>query len=170
MQNRDKIPENIEKYVRIEVIINVLNITRLSDARNTSVQVSDIALFNLEDSFEDIHRVIKDETYAEKIAYKDNENKPINVSELLRLLYAFNIKKYPDDSMAPIQSYFGKAQVFKRYKEAYNTGFYKALTKELPVLVKLYDYIEQELANKYNEYKKSLGFSHPHSLPCLPTG
>lgn len=170
MQNRDKIPENIEKYVRIEVIINVLNITRLSDARNTSVQVSDIALFNLEDSFEDIHRVIKDEPYAEKIAYKDNENKPINVSELLRLLYAFNIKKYPDDSMAPIQSYFGKAQVFKRYKEAYNTGFYKALTKELPVLVKLYDYIEQDLANKYNEYKKSLGFSHPHSLPCLPTG
>ena len=66
MQNRDKIPENIEKYVRIEVIINVLNITRLSDARNTSVQVSDIALFNLEDSFEDIHRVIKDETYAAK--------------------------------------------------------------------------------------------------------
>ena len=64
--------------------------------------------------------------------------------------------------MAPIQSYFGKAQVFKRYKEAYNTGFYKALTKELPVLVKLYDYIEQDLANKYNEYKKSLGFSHPH--------
>lgn len=60
--------------------------------------------------------------------------------------------------MAPIQSYFGKAQVFKRYKEAYNTGFYKALTKELPVLVKLYDYIEQDLANKYNEYKKSLGF------------
>ena len=92
MQNRDKIPENIEKYVRIEVIINVLNITRLSDARNTSVQVSDIALFNLEDSFEDIHRVIKDETYAEKIAYKDNENKPINVLELLRLLYAFDIK------------------------------------------------------------------------------
>lgn len=162
MQNRDKIPENIEKYVRIEVIINVLNITRLSDARNTSVQVSDIALFNLEDSFEDIHRVIKDETYAEKIAYKDNENKPINVSELLRLLYAFDIKKYPDDSMAPIQSYSGKAQVFKRYKEAYNAGFYKTLTKELPVLVKLYDYIEQDLANKYNEYKKSLGFSHPH--------
>lgn len=125
MQNRDKIPENIEKYVRIEVIINVLNITRLSDARNTSVQVSDIALFNLEDSFEEIHRVIKDETYAEKIAYKDNENKPINVSELLRLLYAFDIKKYPDDSMAPIQSYSGKAQVFKRYKEPTIPAFIK---------------------------------------------
>lgn len=162
MQNRNKIPEDIEKYVRIEVITNVLNITRLSDARNTSVQVSDIALFNLEDSFEDIHEAIKNESYADKIAYKDNENKPINVSELLRLLYAFDIKKYPDDSMAPIQSYSGKAQVFKRYKEAYNTGFYKALTKELPSLVKLYDCIEQELGNKYNEYKKALGFTQPH--------
>ena len=26
------------------------------------------------------------------------------------------------------------------------------------------------VVHKYNEYKKSLGFSHPHSLPCLPTG
>ena len=35
MQNRDRIPEDIEKYVRMEVITNVINITRLSDARNT---------------------------------------------------------------------------------------------------------------------------------------
>lgn len=61
MQNRDKIPEDIEKYVRVEVITNVINITRLSDARNTSVQVSDLALFNLEDSFEDVRDAIKNE-------------------------------------------------------------------------------------------------------------
>lgn len=113
IQNRDRIPQDIEKYVRIEVITNVINITRLSDARNTSVQVSDIALFNLEDSFEDIREAIKNESYASSIAYKDNENKPINISELLRLMYAFDIQKYPDDKAAPIQSYSGKAQVFK---------------------------------------------------------
>lgn len=161
MQNRDKIPKDIEKYVRVEVITNVINITRLSDARNTSVQVSDIALFNLEDSFEDVRKEIKNEPYADHIAYKDNENKPINVSELLRLMYAFDIEKYPDDNMAPIQSYSGKAQVFKRYKDAYDTPFYKALTKQLPVLVKLYDLIETELPVKYNEYKKKLGVAIP---------
>lgn len=161
MQNRDKIPKDIEKYVRVEVITNVINITRLSDARNTSVQVSDIALFNLEDSFEDVRKAIKNEPYADHIAYKDNENKPINVSELLRLMYALDIEKYPDDNMAPIQSYSGKAQVFKRYKDAYDTPFYKALTKQLPVLVKLYDLIETELPVKYNEYKKKLGVAIP---------
>ena len=161
MQNRDNIPEDIEKYVRIEVITNVINITRLADARNTSIQVSDIALFNLEDSFEDIRDAIKNEVYADYVAYKDNENKPINISELLRLMYAFDIIKYPDDVLAPIQSYSGKAQVFKRYKDAYNTPFYKSLTKQLPKLVKLYDVIEKELPEKYNEYKKNLGVASP---------
>ena len=123
--------------------------------------MSDIALFNLEDSFEDIRDAIKNEVYADYVAYKDNENKPINISELLRLMYAFDIIKYPDDVLAPIQSYSGKAQVFKRYKDAYNTPFYKSLTKQLPKLVKLYDVIEKELPEKYNEYKKNLGVASP---------
>ena len=162
MENRKYIPADLEKYVRIEVITNVMNITRLSDARNTSVQVSDIALFNLEDSFEDVRNAIKDEPYANDIAYKDNENKPLNIAELLRLMYAFDIKKYPDDNFAPIQSYSGKAQVFKRYKECYDTPFYRSLTTQLPILVKLYDTIETEIGSKYNEYKKMLGYSSPH--------
>lgn len=161
MENRDKIPQDIEKYVRVEVITNVINITRLSDARNTSVQVSDLALFNLEESFEDVKYAIKNEPYAQNIAYKDNENKPINISELLRLMYAFDIAKYPDDVAAPIQSYSGKAQVFKRYKDAYDTVFYKELTKQLPTLVKLYDVIEREIGAKYCEYRKNSGVARP---------
>lgn len=161
IQNRDKIPKDIEKYVRMEVITNVVNITRLSDARNTSVQVSDIALFNLEDNFEDVRRAIQEQSYADKIAYKDNENKPISISELLRLMYAFDVEKYPDDNIAPIQSYSGKAQVFKRYKGAFKSVFYKSLTKQLPKLVDLYDLIEREVEDKYVEYKKNLGVSIP---------
>ena len=95
------------------------------------------------------------------IAYKDNENKPINISELLRLMYAFDIDRYPDDSAAPVQSYSGKAQVFKRYKQAFESPFYKSLTKQLPLLVELYDVIERELPEKYKEYKKAQGVANP---------
>lgn len=159
MEMRDTIPNDINKYVRVEVITNVQNITRLSDARNTSAQVSDIALFNLDDNFEHIKKAIVGQPYENKIAYKDNENKPINVSELLRLLYAFDIEKYPNDTAAPVQCYSGKAQVFKRYKEAFDTPFYKTLTKQLPLLVNLFDRIEYELKEKYCEYKEKLGTS-----------
>lgn len=161
MQNRDKIPVGLRKFVRIEVIANVQNITRLSDARNTSIQVSDMALFNLDDKFDGVKRAISGQPYADKIAYKDNENKPIHISELLRLMYAFDIDKYPDDSAAPVQSYSGKAQVFKRYKEASETPLYQAMTNEIPLLVELYDTIERELPEKYKDYKKGQGISNP---------
>lgn len=161
MRKRDEIPENVRKYVRIEVITNVQNITRLSDARNTSIQVSDLALFNLDDKFDNVKSAIAGQTYADLIAYKDNENKPINISELLRLMYAFDIDRYPDDNAAPVQSYSGKAQVFKRYKQAFESPFYKSLTKQLPLLVELYDVIERELPEKYKEYKKAQGVANP---------
>lgn len=161
MKKRDEIPEGIHKFVRVEVITNVQNITRLSDARNTSVQVSDMALFNLDDKFENVKKAILGQPYADQIAYKDNEDKPIHVSELLRLLYAFDIDKYPDDNAAPVQSYSGKAQVFKRYKEAFETPFYLSLTKQLPLLMELYDIIERELPEKYKDYKQAMGVAKP---------
>lgn len=161
MEERENIPSDLKKYVRIEVITNVQNITRLSDARNTSVQVSDVALFNLDDKFDNIKEAIADQEYAEKIAYKDNEDKEIHVYELLRLMFALDKDKYPDDTAAPIQSYSGKAQVFKRYKAAYDTGFYRSLVTFLPTLVSLFDTIELEMPEKYKEYKNKVGIANP---------
>ena len=161
MKRRSMIPEGIDKFVRVEVITNVQNISRLSDARNTSQQVSDIALFNLDDNFASIKSAILGMPYASSIAYKDNEDKPIHVSELLRLLYAFDIDRFPDDTAAPIQSYSGKTQVFKRYKQAFETDFYRAMTRELPKMVELYDRIEADLPEKYREYKRQMGIARP---------
>ena len=161
MMKRDAIPADIHKFVRVEVITNVQTVTRLSDARNTSLQVSDMALFNLDDKFENVKKAILGQPYANQIAYKDNEDKPIHVSELLRLIYAFDIEKYPDDNAAPVQSYSGKTQVFKRYRDAFETPLYKALVEQLPLLVKLYDTIERELPEKYKNYKKAMGVSTP---------
>lgn len=161
IENRKKISNDQKKYVRVEVITNVQNITRLSDARNTSVQVSDIALFNLDDKFDNIKNAISKEVYANKIAYKDNEDKELHVYELLRLMYALDKDKYPDDTAAPIQSYSGKAQVFKRYKSAYDTPFYRSLVTHLPTLVQLFDTIEQELPERYTEYKHNSGTTNP---------
>lgn len=76
-------------------------------------------------------------------------------------MYAFDIDKYPDDNTAPVQSYSGKAQVFKRYKQAFETPFYKSLTQQIPMLVELYDIIELELPEKYKEYKKFQGVANP---------
>ena len=52
IDNRDKVPADVEKFVRLEVIVGEkLDVSGLADARNTSAQVSDIALFELDDKF-----------------------------------------------------------------------------------------------------------------------
>lgn len=156
IQNRHKVPEDLNKYVRLEVVVGEsLDITALADARNTSAQVSDIALFELDDKFEVVKEAIKDELYADKVAYKDNDNKEIPIAELLKLMFMFNIERYPDDSSAPVPAYSAKAAVFRDYRKQLDSGnsIYNPLSDHLPLLVELYEKIQQELPGKYNEFK-----------------
>lgn len=135
----------------------------MADARNTSVEVNQIALFELDDKFDFIKNAIDDQPYKDNVAFKDNDNKPIPVVDLLRLMFAFNIKRYPDDSQPPIASYSGKSTVFKDYKSEYDDpdNIYKKLAPELPKLIELYEKIESELGHKHIEYKVADGIKNP---------
>lgn len=160
IQNRDKLPEKFDKYVKLEIIMGEnLDVLALADARNTSAQVSDIALFELDSKFEIVKNAIKNESYHDDVAFKDFDNKRIPVVELLKLMFGFNIKRYPDDSGAPVSAYSGKAVVFKDYKAEYETAdnIYEKLVDILPKLVELYEKIQEELPEKYMEYKREEG-------------
>lgn len=160
MLERNNSPKDIKKYVKLEIIVgNQLDVSELADARNTSIQVSDIALFELDDKFGFIKDALKNESYANDIAYKDNDNKRIPVADLLKLLFAFNIQRFPNDSQAPVSAYSGKAAVFKDFKKQYETSpnIYRLLAPELPKLVELYEIIQKEISLKYQTYKEKEG-------------
>lgn len=155
IEHRENIPDDLNKFVRLEIITGKnLTVSRISDARNTSAQVSDIALYELDDKFDFVKNEILNEPYSNDVAYKDNESKRLPVVELLKLLYAFNVFKFPDGNSAPTQAYSSKAAVFKAIKDDIdnnNGENYSNLSKLLPRLVKLYDKIELDLKNKYKE-------------------
>lgn len=167
-QRRDQIPEDMNKFVKLEIFVGAnLDVAALSDARNTSVQVSDIALFNLEDRFDFIKAGVANEPYGKDVAYKDNEDKRIPIADLLRLMYAFNIARFPDDTSVPVAAYSGKANVFKDYRYEWDKhsennkptadNIYYRLLPLVPSLVNLYETIELEMVEKYKEYKKMNG-------------
>lgn len=166
IQNRDVLPKDVHKYVKLEIIISdELDVSALADARNTSAQVSDIALFELDDKFEFVKNAISNEIYANDVAYKDNDDKRIPIIELLKLMFAFNVKKYPDDSGAPVAAYSGKAAVFKDYRNEYDKensedeepNIYIELAKQIPKLVKLYELIQTDMPEKYKQFKQDDG-------------
>ena len=160
IEHRDALGEEIDKFVRLEIIVGEdLDVTALADARNTSAQVSDIALFELDDKFDFIKKAVESQPYKDEIAFKDNENKPIPIVELLKLMFTFNIKRYPDDSSAPTPAYSAKASVFKDFRKELETdnNIYVKLAPELPKLVELYELIQKEMPQKYNEFKAENG-------------
>lgn len=157
---RDRMADDVNKYVRVEVLVgDSLDATGLADARNTSAQVSDIALFELDDKFDMIKDAIANESYANDIAFKDNEDKRIPVAELLRLMFAYNINRFPDDANAPVSAYSSKAAVFKDYSKNFgpDNNIYLSVAKQLPTLVALYEKIESELPMKYQAFKNESG-------------
>ncbi len=166
IEHRNELSEDVRKYVKLEIIISdELDVSALADARNTSAQVSDIALFELDDKFEFVKNAIGNEIYANDVAYKDNDDKRIPVIELLKLMFAFNVKKYPDDSGAPVAAYSGKAAVFKDYRNEYDKkdgedeepNIYIELAKQIPKLVELYELIQTDMPEKYRQFKQDDG-------------
>lgn len=165
IENREKLNASINKFVKLEIVIgDALDVSGLADARNTSAQVSDIALFELDDKFDFIKNSIRNTPYKNDVAYKDNDNKSIRIGELIKLLFAFNIKRFPDDGTAPVSAYSGKAAVFRDYKKEFDESkkekipnIYEQLAPQLPKLIELYENIEKDIPKKYQEYKNENG-------------
>lgn len=157
IENRDALDDDINKFVKLEILVGEsLDASGLADARNTSVQVSDIALFELDDKFDIIKSELDRSSFGADIAYKDNDNKRVPIAEIIRLLFAYNINRFSDDTNVPTTAYSSKAAVFKDYKNNYDqpNNIYKASAKHILKLVELYETIEKETSVKYQEYKK----------------
>lgn len=155
MTARNDLSEEIDKFVKLEVIVGEdLTVSRIADARNTSASVSDVALYELDDKFDFIKESIKNEPYATDVAVKDNSKERLQIIELLKLLFSYNVFKFKDANDTPTQAYSSKAAVFKDVKKDLdnNTNYYHRLSVLLPDLVHLYDEIESEFAAKYLEY------------------
>lgn len=124
----------------------------------------------LEDRFDFIKKAIADQPYGDSIAYKDNDSeKTTSVSELLKLMYAFNIDRFSDASVVPIASYTGKAAVFKDYRKEWDDhhtddgvnpsedNIYLQLSQLLPTFVSLYETIQEDMPKKFKDYKTETG-------------
>ncbi|HBZ83216.1 MULTISPECIES: AIPR family protein [Brevibacillus] len=164
IDNRDSMDKNNNQYVKLEILTGIEDIFEdVAAARNTSVQVQDKAIAELKNKFEMIKQAIINEPFSNNIAYKENEDKDIDVADILTVLYMFNIEKYPDRDKMPTTSFSGKQACIKAYTEAYdknedndqeNNPYYKMRTIMVD-LFKLYDLIETSMAKKYRQVNAS---------------
>lgn len=145
-----------QQFVKIEILTGVEDIFQsLAAARNTSVQVQDKSIAELEDRFDIIKNALKDEPYMNRVFFKENDSGEIDVADLLAILMMFNINRFPDREAFPTISYSGKKRCIDLYiqdhKEFGESGQnpYVKMKNIMPDIFRLYDTIEQSMNTFY---------------------
>lgn len=162
LQNRDQLDAG-QQYVKLEILTGIEGIFQsLAAARNTSVQVQDKSIAELEDRFDIIKNTLASESYITNVFFKENDSGDIDVADMLALLNMFNIDRYSGMTAFPINSYSSKKKCIdlyiadhKQHGEA-DTNPYIKMTSIMADIFKLYDAIEVGM-NKFYRQKNPSG-------------
>lgn len=143
-------------HVRLEILEGFSDpedVVDIVEARNTSTQVKDQSIEDLLGHFNSIKEILKNEKYADRIAYKeielteDGSKKDIDIKEILSYLVCFDAEAF-DSKKHPIIAYSGKSAVLSHVKD-YRDRLEKYLPL-LPQILRLRDEIYKEMPETYN--------------------
>jgi hypothetical protein len=143
--------EGEEAFCRLEILTGVTpgTITDLVEARNTSKQVASKSLLNLDGAFKDLKVALGPRTTS-LIAWRENEDAPIDVREVIALLTAFNRDHY-NDVRHPIVAYSGKEACLRQFELDLNRGSYKKLYPIARDILELWETIQAIVPDQYNK-------------------
>ncbi|MEX1185928.1 MAG: AIPR family protein [Gemmatimonadaceae bacterium] len=143
-------PENgWPAFVFIKAVVGVEadQIAEIAGGLNTSQQVDLKSLENLREHFEDLQKAIARESYADQIAYRMNEDKPVDVREILYYLAVFDCSVY-DDKRHPVALFGRKEGIVRRFAEqaadAKVGESFRMLISRAPEILRLRDLIEKK--------------------------
>src|SRR5207247_266825 len=135
-------------------------LVNLVDARNSSNQVKDESLLNLDQKFEDIKDCLKGQPYAENIAYKEYETfadgtpKSIGVREIISLLMTMD-KQHFTAGVHPINAYRSKAACLNHFRD--HPEAFKKIYPIAADVLRLWDMIHMKLPELYNAVRGEKG-------------
>ena len=149
----------LDQYVQFEVMTGVEDIIeKLAEARNTSVQVDEKSMAELQQKFDPIKEGLEGMPFFTRIAFKQNQQafddvtnerlKMIDAREVVSIINMFNIDKF-DAMNHPIKAYSSKAKMLELYLN--NPDSYRRYVNIKPDIFDLYDAVETEFATAFNE-------------------
>jgi len=140
-----------EVFVKVITGVDAAQIVEIAGGLNSSQVVDLRSLENLEGHFRTLQEVLKDEPYANDIAYKMNQSKPIDVREVLYYLAVFDCDAYSDDRHPT--ALFGRKegivrsfadQFSEKGKDKADSDSFKVLISKAPEILRLRDLIERK--------------------------
>lgn len=165
---RNDTSDELSAFVRVELLegFNQDQIVDVVEARNTSNQVKDQSLLELQQKFDSIKDELKDQPFADKVAYKEFEiqqgtdeetgrrPKPIDIRDVVSLMTVFDRDSFGDDDH-PVIAYNSKLACLRRFRD--HPDRYGKLNPILVDVLNLWDKIHAELPEWYRSSKSEKG-------------
>lgn len=152
-----------QQFVKLEILTGVEDIFQsLAAARNTSTQVQDKSIAELENRFDLIKYTIKKEPFCNDVYFRENDKGEIDVSDIISMLTLFNVEKFPDINSFPVISYSSKKKCIDYYIDAHKSNegnpaanpYYRMRSIMIDIF-KLYDMLESNIGTYYKQKNTS---------------
>jgi len=149
LETQKQPPENgwpAHVFIKAVTGLDADQIAEVAGGLNTSQQVDLKSLENLREHFAELQRAVSREPYADKIAYKMNEDKPVDVREVLYYLAVFDCSAY-DEKRHPVALFGRKEGIVRRFAEQAadpaSGDSFRILISRAPEILRLRDSIEK---------------------------
>ena len=164
LETQKQPPENgwpAHVFVKALVGVDAEQIAEIAGGLNTSQQVDLKSLENLRDHFAELQHAIAGQPYADAIAYKMNEEKDVDVREVLYYLAVFDCSQY-DEKKHPVALFGRKEGIVRRFAEQASDNdsgdSFRILISKAPDILQLRDKIEKRaLERPVGRYKVGRG-------------
>ncbi len=152
LDNRSELTR--EQFITIEILKGIHDdFQEIAGARNTSVQVKEKSLAELEGKLGVVHQIVASEPFAQDIAYVENDDKPIDVQEIICLLTIFHNELHAHSH--PVYTYSSKGRALQVYLE--NNDSYRKLIPVSNKIFALHDHIKNTMGDVYNKQGGNFG-------------
>lgn len=171
--SEDELTKLQEQSVQVRMVTGLTDleeIVEIADAANTSVGVTTESFIEMSGGFEGIKSKLRNSLWNEKIQFKMNDKMetdeglidyPIDVKELLALIWAVNSDMFPTDGYdkALVKPYSSKGSLVNRYENEDTRNEFEISSPKLKALLTLRDFI---LVSAESVYKAGKGRSDFH--------
>lgn len=157
-------------FVNVEVLAGYDDIASdIISSRNSVCAVRNSAIYALDGVFEDLKKSLSKSGLDKLIAFKQNEDKPISVEEVIAVCYLFH-PSFAEGNAHPTKAYTSRASCVEHYADEWNSkdgknssgwanGFGK-LVLLAPELLRIAEEIELEVDDTYRASGGLKGFSN----------
>lgn len=151
-KDADEPPRSAAVFIKVVTGIEASEIAEIAGGLNTSQQVDLKSLENLREHFAQLKKRLADEPYADLIAYKMNEDKPVDVREILYYLAVFDCSVYNAKSH-PVALFGRKEGIVRRFAEQASESkdagdSFETLISKAPEILRLRDLIEKKVLER----------------------